>query len=248
MVCGGLVLAALVGMGHGAADKSPTFNDAVAPPLAVARVLSHNLDLVEQWLGEKDLASAAKSARDASTLCFLQTTYFPRFSDKKVVAAFGERTHSLKQATNALVEAATAQDDARARSALASSRKAVAGLERLRYPDPVAPAEGSRSVSIATKDSRNLVRSLMSLFDGTYADAKAADKLEDFEAFAYTLAEGANALGLLKADPRWGTMSADMRGAALAAAKESRQNLSGAQKTLRTVYVKCEACHTAYRR
>jgi hypothetical protein len=88
----------------------------------------------------------------------------------------------------------------------------------------------------------------MRLLDAGYTDAKISRNPDDFEALALTLAEEANVLAFVRIEPRWRELSFGVRDAALSAAKECRQDLDKARKTLRTVYPRCETCHQAYRR
>jgi hypothetical protein len=223
---------ALVGLAL--ADEPAGTDQPAVPPRAIAVVLTHNLDLVEKWVQEKDLASAAKSAQDVTLLAKLLSAN----------AASNSQLGSLVKETDALLRAARARKLEDTQKALAAARETIAWLQKAHVGiQSPRPGEAQK-----TKEKIGTVGPLMALMDGTYADTKGMDKAYDFEAFAFTLAEEANIVGLLRPDAKWKKMSADVRDAALAAAKESRQDLVGARKTLRTVYPACEACHKAYRR
>jgi hypothetical protein len=203
----------------------------VAPPEALARVLRINFDQVERWCDDNDLASAAKASQTAVVLA----TFLARRAGDKA----NPQADKLLAECNAFVSAARAKDMARTRSKLA-----VAG-STLPLLIQALPKEKPSWTNFKPSGSTG---AWMILLDAGYADAKAADKAEDFEALAFTLAEEANVVAFLKKEPRWSQMAFRVRDTALAAAKESRQDLTKARKTLRAIYPRCETCHRAYQR
>lgn len=216
----------------GVADDKPSGGyTPVAPPQALARALKINFDQVERWCDENDLASAAQSSQSA----FLLASLLARHATDKAKP----HADKLVAANSKVVSAARAKNMERTRSELAAANAALPLLvENLPAAQPAWTNFKPPGTSSAW----------MRLLDAGYADAKISRNPEDFEALTLTLAEEANVLAYVRTEPRWREMSFGVRDAALAAARESRQNLDLARKTLRTVYPRCEACHQAYRR
>jgi hypothetical protein len=211
-------------------EKSPAYAP-VAPPQALARALKINFDQVERWCDENDLASAAQFSQST----FLLASFLAQH------ATDNAKPHAdrLVAANSKVVSAARAKNMERTRSELATAHGAIPSLiETL----PGSKPEWSKFKAPGTSSA------WMRLLDAGYADAKVSRKVDDFEALVLTLAEEANVLAYVKSDPRWREMSFGVRDAALASAKECRQDLEKARKTLRQVYPRCESCHQAYRR
>lgn len=212
-------------------DKSTAEFAPVAPPQALARALKINFAQVGRWCDENDLASAAQCSQSA----FLLATFLAQHATENA------RPHAdkLLAANSKVVSAARAKNMERARAELAAANAAIPLLvEAL----PAAKPGWTKFKPPGTSSA------WMRLLDAGYADAKISRNPDDFEALVLTLAEEANVLAYVKSEPRWREMSFGVRDTALSAAKECRQDLEKARKTLRTVYPRCETCHQAYRR
>jgi hypothetical protein len=204
----------------------------VAPVEALARVLGGNLDLVEHWLDDKDLASADKTAQSVILLA--------TFLVNQTGGAESSSVAKVLKGCNALGDASRAKNLAAATSALASVRRELAAFRK-------APFQDHQAASPSFKPPGS-TRGWMLLLDGGYADAKASRDPNEFEAQALTLAEEANVVAYLRTDARWRKMAFDARDRFLAAAQESKKDLDQARKTLRTAYPNCQSCHDANRR
>ncbi len=212
-------------------DQSTAAFAPVAPPQALGRVLELNFDQVNRWCEENDLASAAQASQSALVLA----TFLARHAADKA------KSHADKLLTDckALDKAARSKDMPSTRAQLTAANTVLPMLLQSLPADKPSWTDFKPSGS---------TRAWMLLLDGGYADAKSAEKADDFEAIALTLAEEANVVAFLKKEPRWRKMAFDVRDVALAAAKESQQNPTKARQTLRTMYPRCETCHRAYQR
>jgi len=93
------------------------------------------------------------------------------------------------------------------------------------------------------------VRSFMKLLDGSYTDAKTVKSVEELTRMAFTIAETANAVQLLRGDTPWRDRATAARDAALAvAALKSDTDLKVARQQLKNVYECCQACHKEFKR
>jgi len=203
----------------------------VAPPQALARALKLQFDQVERWCDENDLVSAAQCSQSALLLATFLSQH----------ATDNAKPHAdkLLAANSKVGSAARAKNMERTRSELAAANAAIPLLAETLT---AANLEWNKFKAPGTSSA------WMRLLDTGYTDAKISRNAEDFEALALTLAEEANVLAYVRIEPRWRELSFGVRDAALAAAKECRQDLDKARKTLRTVYPHCEMCHKAYRR
>ena len=175
----------------------------VAPAAAIHTALRLNLKITNDWLDERDYASAAQSAHVLLALAQL-------YSHQSTAPRWRDRTGALREALGRLLAAARAKD-------AAGCRKAVQECDALLTELAKDPPPAARTADPAFKPVGDL-RHWMLLLDGTYADAKTADSKET-EHLAYTIAEGANAVQYLRSDPRWREKAATVRQAALQAAK-----------------------------
>jgi hypothetical protein len=212
-------------------DKSADSFTPVAPPKALGRVLKMNLDQAERWCDENDLASAAKSSQAALRLAGLLAP--------DATGGAKPRADALLTECAAIGSAANGKNMAQTRSKLAAANASLEGLLA------VLPGERNTWGDFKPTGSNG---SWMGLIDSSYTDAKYATSADEFQALVYTLAEEANIVSQLRKEPSWRQMAYSVRDTALAAAKESRQDLTKAKQTLRTVYPRCEACHNANRR
>ncbi|HEV8058330.1 MAG TPA: hypothetical protein VGP68_00535 [Gemmataceae bacterium] len=203
----------------------------VAPPQALGHVLKLNFDQVERWCDENDLASAAQASQSALVLA----TFLAHHAADKA------KPHAEKLLADckAVDSATRAKNMPNTRAQLTAANTVLPTLLQSLSADKPSWTDFKPSGS---------TRAWMLLLDGGYADAKSAEKADDFEAIALTLAEEANVVAFLKNEPRWRQMAFAVREVALAAAKESQQNPTKARQTLRTIYPRCESCHRAYQR
>jgi hypothetical protein len=226
-----LMTGLIAALGSGADDNSSSSFTPVAPARSLGRVVKLNLEQVERWCDENDLASAAQATQSTVLLA----TFLARQSGDKS-KAIGDQ---LVRECNAIGAAARAKNMTQTRAGLMAANASLSKLLNQRSDGLVS--------WIDFKPSGN-VRAWMVLLDGGYADAKIATEADDFYALALTLAEEANVVAELRKEPRWREMAHAARDAALASAKQSRQDLPGARQTLRTMFARCESCHQAYQR
>ena len=226
-----LAISLIAALGSRADDKASSSFAPVAPPWSVGRVVKLNLDQVERWCDENDLASAAQATQSTVVLA----SFLARHADDKSKSTADQ----LVRECNATGSAARSKNMAQTRAGLTAANASLSKLLNLKSDAMVSWAD--------FKPSGN-VRAWMVLLDGGYADAKIATEADDFYALALTLAEEANVVAELRKEPRWREMAHAARDAAVASAKQSRQDLPGARKTLRTMFARCESCHQAYQR
>ncbi len=217
--------------GSGADDKASNSFTPVAPARSVGRVVKLNLDQVERWCDENDLASAAQATQSTVLLA----TFLARHADDKSKSTADQ----LVRDCNAIGASARGKNMAWTRDGL---KAAKASLSKL-----LTQTSEAKPNWADFKPSGN-VRAWMVLLDGGYAESKTATDADDFEALALTLAEEANVVAQLRKEPRWQQLAYSARDAALTSAKQSHQDLPGARQTLRTMFARCETCHQAYQR
>ncbi|MCS6850529.1 MAG: cytochrome c [Gemmataceae bacterium] len=205
----------------------------VAPPAALRQALVSQLNVVQDWLKDQDQASAAQSAQGLLALARLLEQ---QSSDR----SWREQTARLVQACDRVRAAAQAGQGGEAMESVKQCAAILQSLEKVKPAGNSAPVSGFK-LSGSTK-------TWMLLMDGAYVDAKSAKTASELEQLALALAEEANAVGHLRADPRWRQMSRAVRDAALQSAAGARSNdLTAARKALKGVYERCEACHQGYR-
>jgi hypothetical protein len=205
----------------------------IAPASALHAALQANLKIVQNWLDDKDYASAVQTALGVQVLVHL-------YSYQSNQPAFRDRVAALSAGCTRLVQAAQAKDGAGCQKAMRECEALLAELAR-------EPPAGEKALAKNFK-SMSPTKAWMLLVDGTYADAKSAKSARQLHDYAYTIAECSHAMAYLRADPRWREESRAVRDAALAAARKAEAGeLEPARLALKAVYQSCEACHQRYK-
>ena len=91
---------------------------------------------------------------------------------------------------------------------------------------------------------------LMTLMEGTYADAKSAlifDEVETAKNTAYVLSELARLTSHYRKDANWSDRAARLSAAALQVAQSRSLDAKTVRQQLRGVYKRCESCHNRNR-
>lgn len=223
-VLGFLTILALAGS---AADAQQSGYVPVAPPAAMNAAVRSNVKLVRNWVAEKDYQSAVESNRGLSLVIQLYGCQSAAPEWRKQIGTLQEQVGKL--------------DDAVKRKAAADCDKVLAECDRLL--DDLARNAPEKSADKNFK-AFGANKTWMLLMEGTYIDAKRAETAKEFALYCQALAEEANVLGFTRADARWRESSAEVRDAALKAAKlAAGNNLPEARKALKVMYQRCEACH-----
>lgn len=231
-LAGGAILV-LAGLTVSLADDSMGYTP-VATPRALLTALRNNLKIVEDWLNDKDYASAEQTAQGLIVLAQLQ-------GYQSANKEWQQRTKALAEAGGRLL-AATKKKDA------AACAKSVQECTDLLDALTKQPATGSK-VTVKNFATFGSTKTWMLLMDGAYVDAKSAKKPAELLDLAYTLAETLNVTSHLRNDAMWRTMALDNRKVALSAASKAAANdLDGARRDLKAVYAGCEACHQGYKK
>src|SRR5262249_55226088 len=178
----------------------------VAPTPAVHAAVQSSLKTVQDWLDEKDYASAAQAAQGLKGMGRL---YVYPGSDP----AWRERASALAEAAARLGAAARAKDVAGCARLVQDSERLLGELAR---SDP-----GKRAIE---KDFKpyGAVKTWMLLLEGSYSDAKVAKETPALGKLAYAVAEEANAAQFLRADARWRQSFREVRAAALDVAEKAK--------------------------
>lgn len=205
----------------------------VAPAAVLHAAQQANLKLVQDWLNDKDFASAAEAAQGLLALAQI-------YQYHSVQPEWRQKTTALREACSRLIAAARAKDQA---GCTKSAQNYAALLGELANTQP----NGSKAEEPNFKPLGS-TKTWMLLMDGSYGDAKFAETAQELETLAYALAEGANVTIHLRADARWRQAALETRAAALATVQKAQsKDLDAARASLKTVYHRCEACHNGYR-
>lgn len=216
----------LVAVLVGAVDAQQSGYVPVAPPAAVNAAVRSNVKLVRNWVAERDYQSAAESTRGLALAIQLYGCQSAAPEWRKQIGTLQEQVGKL--------------DDAVKRKSAADCDKVLADCDRLL--DDLAKNAPEKSADKNFKAFGNN-KTWMLLMEGTYIDAKRAETAKEFEQFCQALAEEANVLGYTRSDARWRESSAEVRDAALKAAKLAANDMPAARKALKETYQRCEACH-----
>lgn len=231
VVLGGLTVLGLVSSLRTAEPAGNGYSP-VAPTAAIHAALKTNLKTVEDWLGDKDFASAQQSAQGLAALAQLYILHGD-------ASSWRAKTTALAAAANRLTAAAKAGDAA---ACADCTRECGRLLDQLAGMSP-----GNRSTARNFKPAAT--RTWMLLMDGAYSDAKTATNSKDLANLAYAIAEEANAVAHLRTEGSWQKIAAEVSGKALdVATKAERNDLQAARAGLKSVYGHCEACHEISRR
>jgi hypothetical protein len=216
-----------------AAAPSEEHYSPVAPVGAVHAAVRGGLKVVQDWLDEKDFASAAQAALGLKALCRL---YVYQRDD----SGWRERAAALAETAARLAAAARDKDPA-------ACARLVREAEQLLDELGKAPT-GTRSTEKDFKPDGS-TKTWMLLLEGSYSDAKATKDARHLEQLAYAVAEEANAAQFLRSDGRWRQSFRDVRAAALDVADKAKgKDLVAASSALKIVRQRCDVCHQAYKR
>jgi hypothetical protein len=200
----------------------------VSPPGAVHAALQSSLKAVQDWLGGKDFASAAREVQGLTALAHLY--------------ACQGRDPAWRDKTAALI-------DASSRLGTAAGKEDAAGCERLveecarLLEDLARRSPGARAADNGFKPPGS-TRTWMLLLDSAFTDAKWAKNAGELEGFARTVAEEANVVQYLRSGPRWRQSAREVRTAALEMAARAKANdFAAARAVLKTISRQCQACH-----
>ncbi len=214
-------------------SPSPSPSPLTRSIAALHTAVSGNLDYCDEWLAGKDYKTLAVTAEGVQLLA----DALRRFSDGAQWKAAGDE---LRDGARGLQQAAKAQDAAKCKAALMVLRERGARFAKLRPGGkPAATVRPSASL-----------RSMMSLLDGTFADAKASlafGEAETAKSTAIVLAELGRVVSNYRNDERWSKMSREMIAAALETAEMKSDDPKAVRVQLRGVYQRCEACHNRKR-
>jgi hypothetical protein len=205
----------------------------VAPIGAVHAAVRDGLKVVQDWLDEKDFASAAQAALGLKALCRL---YVYQRGDP----GWRERAAALADTAARLAAAARDKDPA-------ACARLVRDAERLLDELDKGPT-GARTIEKDFKPD-GTTKTWMLLLEGSYSDAKATKDAHQLAQIAYAVAEEANAAQFLRSDARWRQSFRDVRAAALDVADKAKgKELAAASSALKIVRQRCDVCHQAYKR
>jgi hypothetical protein len=230
----GILIVSAIGFAAATQRTTPEPFSPVAPAAAINAALRSNLKLVQDWLKDRDYASAAETAEGLAVLA-------QAYQCQSAQSGWRERVAALRESCSILVAQAKARDAAGCTQAVASCAALLAELSQNLPSESNAVEQNFKPVG-STK-------TLMKLLDGTYADAKASKGADELMQLAYALAEGTNVVRHLRLDDAWREAAREARDAALrVAAKAERDDIAGARAELKSVRNRCEACHQAFKR
>ncbi len=215
---------------------APTASEDYAPVSSVPAAhaaLQSNLKTVQDWLNDKDFASAARAAQ---ALAVLAATHAHQGNSP----AWREQTSALADVCSRLASAARAK---KADDCTKLVKECNGLLEQLAKTDP-----GERAAVKNFKPAGS-VATWMLLMDGSYVDAKSAKNPKELANLAQAIAEEANVVYYLRDGDQWHKTALDVREAALQVSKKAQaDDLDGARTALKGVYRSCEACHDGFRK
>ena len=206
----------------------------VAPAAAIDAALRSNLKLVQDWLKDRDFASATEVAEGLSVLAQV-------YQYQSTAADWRDRTRRLCEECSRLIALAKNKDATGCDGVVLECGTLLEDLRRKLPSDEKAVEKGFKPPG-STK-------SLMKLMDGTYADAKFSKTAAELAQLAYTLAEGANLAQHLRRDAAWRQAAVETRDAALQVAKQAEGvDQEAARGELKNLRQRCEACHQTFKR
>lgn len=196
-------------------------------------VLRANLKQLRDWLADDDLASAAQTADCMAALAQLMARQGADENWRKATFEF--------QQMCAKASSAARKKDGPASTKIAEELATRLELMKRSLPTGVHSGRKTDKLTGSTK-------TWMLLFDSTYVDAKSAMTGPALRQWAQALAEEADGVKALRADPRWQRWCDDIQKQALVAADKAPQDLEAARRELRKVNGSCEECHQKNRK
>lgn len=220
-------------LGLSAADETTGYTS-VAPPGATLTALRAQVLLVQNWLDDKDFASAAQSAQGLIVLADI-------VQHQGGDADWQKRNAELRARCNSVLETVKKKDVAGSANLL---KQCLAQLDDLAKNGPT-----GKKAAVSAFKPRGGTKDWMLLLEGAYVDAKSARTPKDLELLGQAIAEEVHAVGYLRADPRWRSSAQEVRDQALKAAALAQNNkMDEAKKELKGVYQRCEVCHGRYQK
>jgi len=203
----------------------------VTPPAALQVALRLELKVMQDWINDKDFASALQSCQGLTSLAHL-------YSYQGSEPAWRTKTSDLAKTCSQLASAVR-NKDADACSRLVKECHRL--LDELAKTQPGSPGKDFKPTGS--------VGTWMRLMDGAYSDAKTARTPEELEGLAGALAEEVNAYQFARADARWRQFCQEVRLSALEAVDKAKaKDLVAARAALKVAYRGCEACHDRSRK
>jgi hypothetical protein len=221
----------------GQAGKRPDGEGAFSPeasPAAMHTTLTMNLRYVQDWLNDKDFASAAQGAQGLGVLAQLYAYQSPE-------ARWRQRTDLLRAACERLTAAARRKDGPGCDKAARECAGLLADLAK-------EPPTGAR-VSAKKFQPFGSTKTWMLLMEGAYVDAKSSKSATEIKQLAEVIADEVSVVAHLKEEAGWQKISREVRDSARQVVlKTEGGDLAGAKAALKVVYQRCEACHNGYKR
>lgn len=206
----------------------------VAPARAILFALRLNLKVAGDWIRDDDFDSAVETVERVRLLSELAAF-------QSIDPAWRRGVTELQTHSANFIEHAKRKGSAESRAALDDCLKTIKQLNEL------APAGGDRPAG--EFENRAPVRAFMKLLDGSYSDAKIVKSVDELVLMAFTIAETANAVQLLRDESSWRERAGAVRDAALeVAALKPDADLKVARQQLKNVYERCQACHKEFKR
>jgi hypothetical protein len=197
--------------------------------------LQSQLKAVQDWIKEKDFASAAEAVQGLQVLTALTEHQNDHEGWRKRVA-------ELRSSCDVLSTTIKKKDAGAATKAGEDCGRLIGELAQ-------APMKNDKSVSAKFTPPSGSVKTWMQLMDGAYVDAKSAKTTKELALLAQAVAEEANAAAYLRSDARWRMDSIAVRDTALQVAKQAEAgDLPTAKKALKAIYNSCEVCHDRARK
>ena len=195
---------------------------------ALQAAVELNLDYSSDWLSGKDFKSLAATAGGIEIL----TKILAQLDESP---AWQQQVKSLDDQLARLEQAAASKDESAAKEAIDALRTQN---HKLKFQADGRRAENRRPAAG--------LRQLMNLLDGTYADAKAALAVGDFDdakSTAIVLSELGGEVSNLRQGEDWQQWSRAMTQAATSAASSSSKDRKQLIAEFKQIYRQCENCH-----
>jgi hypothetical protein len=216
-----------------AADGAGSGYTPVAPAAAIHFSTQAQLNLVRDWLDQKDYPSAAASVAGLAALVDL-------LGCQGNEPAWQEKIKALRTASEQLGSAARNKDRVECDKQCKECDRLLTELAKEK-----AGSKASRSASPASAGTRTW----MLLLDGTYSDARTTKSAKEMEQHAFTIAEEANLVAQLRKEGNWRDTALEVRQLALTAAEKAKAgDLDQARVQLKAAYQRCEFCHQGFKR
>jgi len=189
-----------------------------------------NLHYCQDWLASKDFKTLGETAAGLVVLAEVQA----RQTDDEV---WHKSASSLREQAVKLEAAAKAENVDQAKQVLAQLQKLATEFAKLPPPTPSTKNEAA---------GRGKMNALMTLIDGTYADAKTSVSRGDPQAAkynAYMLSELGQLLSHERRDARWKNWSQQFVAASHDTALAPTTDSTELRNLLKVIRARCDDCH-----